>query len=170
MNEFYKKKDFYFILVPSLALIWVLTTIALKLPAAQNELDRTADQWQDAKPLVTEILTHDPGRLEYAAAQSQDGDFDFAKTIARLAPLNGISPSAYDLRSGPPITRGGNRTKTATLSIEDPVSIVTLTEFMSTLLSQWPDLQCDSAKIVKQSDGPDRWKADFRLTYNYGSS
>ncbi|MFH1616455.1 MAG: hypothetical protein ABIG61_15380, partial [Planctomycetota bacterium] len=58
------------------------------------------------------------------------------------------------------------KTVSADVSIKE-VDMEKFSQFLSMLLLRWPDLQCDQLKLTKLPAGPDSWKANLKLTYNY---
>ena len=108
----------------------------------------------------------DPSRLNLDAKKGGSADFDYTETIADFAEEHRIPETGYSLRASKTMTRGGQKTKSADMSIES-VSIGQFTKFISGLLYKWPELQMDTLKLTKLKEGPDAWKIDIKLTYTY---
>ena len=68
MKELYKNPILYYILAPILFGLWPLLVWAVYLPDAQKNLDEDLSQYQQAEPIMMEILTLDPDRLDFADA------------------------------------------------------------------------------------------------------
>jgi len=165
-KEFYKKPDFYFFIVPGIALVWVLTISLLSLPTAGSKYDRREENWSSMKPYIINILRLDPERLNYKDQESLSADFDYANTVQYFTETSDILSSSYSLKSDRILSRGGRKTKGANLTIKS-VGIENFTLFLSKMMLRWPDLQCDNIKLTKLKDSPDSWQVVLRFTYNY---
>jgi len=166
MKDYYKQPDFYYVLIPAIITLWAVIAWMVSVPTAEKKWDRSKNQYSDAQTHIERILTLDAERLDYEKNKGKDSEFDYATAVEQFAGLWKIPSSAYSLQAGREIKRGGRRTKTANVSIK-PVNIEKFCQFLSTILLRWPDLQCDQLKLSKLPGGPDSWKADIKLTYNY---
>ena len=166
MRDLHKQPNFYFIVIPVIAAIWAVTAGALSLPTANDKLERKSSDWEDSLPLIEDILKMDPGRLNLNVKTEGSDDFDYAVTVADFAEEYKIPETGYSLRVSKAVVKGGQKTKTADMSI-DSVSIVQFTRFISGLLYKWPEMQMDTLKLTKLKEGPDAWKVDLKLTYAY---
>ena len=166
MKEYYKEPNFYYILVPAIAVLWVIVTWFVSLPTAEKKWQRNREQFEDAQTQITRILALDPERLEFENQKGKSVEFDYANAVENFARAWKIPPSNYSLQASREIKRAGQRTKGASVQIK-PVDVETFTQFLSAMMLRWPDLQCDQIKLTKQKDGPDSWKVDLKFTYYY---
>ncbi len=166
MKDYYKNLNFYYMLIPLAVALWAVFTWSVSLPAADKNWDRKQKQHKDAQVWITKILELAPERLEYQTQQGAARDFDYAFAIEEAAKICGIPPSDLPFQAGRETKRGGRRTKSATIKIK-PVDVTRFAQFLSKMLFQWPDLQCEQLKLTKEKGGPDVWKADMKLTYYY---
>ena len=166
MKEYYKKPNFYYVLIPVIAGVWMITVWMLTLPTAEKKWQQIEEQYTNAQKQIDKIPLLDADRLDYEKQKSQSGEFDYSNTVEQFAKLWKIPSTKYDLQVRRETKRGKRKTKSANISIKD-VDIETFSQFLSTLLLRWPDLQCDQLKLTKMPAGPDSWKANLKLTYNY---
>ena len=166
MKEYYKKPNFYYIIIPVITTLWVLLTWTVSLDTIEKEWQRKRKDHKDAQIQMARILALDPERLEYENQEGASVEFDYANAVEKFARVWKIPPSNYSLQAGRQIKRGGRKTKGASISIK-PVNVETFTQFLSAIMLRWPDLQCDQLKLTKQKDGPDSWKVDIKFTYYY---
>lgn len=166
MKEFYKQPNFYFILIPALATLWAVLNWTVSAPATESEWTRAQSDYKKAQNIVEKIIVLDPERLEFEKQKGKSAQFDYATTVQKYAQQWKILPADYSLQSGREMKRGGQKTKGAILQIK-PIDVATFTQFLSSMMYRWPDLQCDQLKLTKLKDGPDSWKVDIKLTYYY---
>ena len=166
MKDYFKNPNFYYMLMPLAAALWAVFTWSVSLPAAEKNWDRKQNQYKDAQGWTTKILELAPQRLEYQTQEGETRQFDYATAVEQLAKVCQIPPSDYSLQAGRETKRGGRRIKSATVKIK-PVDVGRFAQFLSKMLFQWPDLQCEQLKLTKEKGGPDVWKADMKLTYYY---
>lgn len=166
MQEFYKKTNFYFILIPAIATLWAVLTWAISNPTAAKEWTRAQKDYKQAQDIVAKIIDIDPERLEFEKQKGKSAQFDYPTTVAKYAQQWKIIPANYSLNDGRDMKRGGQKTKGATLQI-NPTDIATFTQFLSSMMYRWPDLQCDTIKFTKEKSSLDSWKVDLKLTYYY---
>jgi hypothetical protein len=166
MQEFYKKPNFYFILIPAIATLWAVLTWAVSAPTAAKEWTRAQEDYKQAQAITAKIMALDPERLDYEKQKGKSAQFDYGITVEKYARQWKIPTSDYSLTSGREMKRGGQRTKGASLQIK-PIDVATFTQFLSSMMYRWPDLQVDQLKLTKQKDGKDSWKVDIKLTYYY---
>ncbi|HIJ67215.1 MAG TPA: hypothetical protein HPP87_02080 [Planctomycetes bacterium] len=166
MKEYLKNPNFYYAIIPLSAALWVVFAWGVSLPAAGNSWDRKQKQYKDSQGWITQILELAPQRLEYQTQKGASRQFDYATAVEQFAKICKIPPSDYSLQAGRETKRGGRKTKSANVKIE-PVDVERFAQFLSNMLFQWPDLQCEQLKLTKQKGGPDVWKADIKFTYYY---
>ena len=63
MKEFYKKTEFYYLILPALVIVWILTISFLTLPTAESKLKRAVEEDSKIQGYVLSILTIDRDRL-----------------------------------------------------------------------------------------------------------
>lgn len=166
MKEYYKKPNFYYIIIPVITTLWVLLTWTVSLDTVEKKWQRSRKHFKDAQLQMTRILALDPERLEYENQEGASVEFDYANAVGKFTRAWKIPLSNYSLYDGREIKRGGQKTKGANVSIK-PIDVETFTQFLSAIMLRWPDLQCDTLKLTKQKDGPDSWKVDIKFTYYY---
>lgn len=165
-KDFYKNPLFYYILAPVLMAIWPLFVGFVYLPAIEKASTRDQKYYEDAQPIIDEILTLDPERLRITEGKAAGGQFDYASAIQKVASLNRIPPASYKLASGMLITTSGQKSQSARVSLKD-VNITQISNFLSTIQLHWPDLQCNTLKLTKRKDSQDSWDADFDFKYYF---
>jgi len=166
MKDYYKNPNFYYMLIPLAAAVWVVFAWGVSLPAAQKNWNKKQNQYNQAQTHITKILQLAPERLEFQQQQGASREFDYGATVEEFAKICGIPPSDYSLQAGREMKRGGRNTKSGNVQIK-PIDIGRFAQFLSKMLFRWPDLQCEQLKLTKQKGGPDIWKADIKLTYYY---
>ena len=166
MKDYYKNPNFYYMLIPLAVALWAVFTWSVSLPAADKNWDRKQKQHEEAGAWITKILELAPERLEFQQQQGASSQFDYATAVEQFAKVCRIPPSDYTLQAGRETKRGDRKTKSATIKIK-PVDVGRFAQFLSKMLFQWPDLQCEQLKLTKEKGGPDVWKADMKLTYYY---
>lgn len=167
IKERLKDIKFYLVAVPLVVACWAVYAWAVALPAAKEDVLKTADQYEKAQEYITKILTLAPDRLEYKQEKGESTEFDFATVIQQYANQWSIPASGYSLQAGKELRRRGSRTRSATMTIEE-IDVERLGQFLSSLLIRWPDLQCDLLKLSQTSStNPDRWKVNLKFTYVY---
>jgi hypothetical protein len=165
MIDFYKKANFYFILILIAATVWaVITPVFLK--AANEEWDKTELISKDSERLIAEIIILEPDRLKLHNEKKKMGKFDFNTVIDKFAQRHKIPDSAYGLRVTDEKKQRGVVTQGATMTISN-IKVVKFSRFLSEMLYLWPNLQCDSLSMSNQSTGPDAWKAVMQFKYTF---
>jgi len=166
MKDYYKKANFYYILIPAIIGLWALIAWEVSLPAAEKKWARNKKQYTEAQSRITKILELDPERLEYEEQKGRSSEFNYTDAIDRLAKRWNIGSSNYSLHAGREIKRRGQKTKGATVTIKQ-INIEKYAQFLSSMLIRWPDLQCERLKLTKLKEGPDTWKVEMAFTYYY---
>ncbi len=165
MKDIHKSEYFYYILVPAVILIWPLWLIFGGLPAAKTNYHKESQQYLDAEIIIDEILTLAPDRLDYAKAKKAGSDFDYAVAVDQVGRLCRISSSNYRLSTGPVVkSRGGQKSQDGRITLEK-VGIEDFAKFLSIMQFRWPNLQCSMAKLTKEKDAKDTWKANITFKY-----
>ena len=166
MKEYFKNPNFYYTIIPLAAAFWTVFAWSVSLPAAEKNWDRKQKQYKDSQGWVTKILELAPQRLDYQTQKGASRQFDYSAAVDQFAKACRIPETDYTLQAGRETKRGGRRTKSANVKIK-PVDVERFAQFLSKMLFQWPDLQCEQLKLTKEKGGPDVWKADMKLTYYY---
>jgi hypothetical protein len=123
-------------------------------------------EYQQSQELMRRIIEIQPQRLHYQIKQDQDGEVDFGDAVNTLGILFEIPPSKYTLSVRKPVSRGGKKSRTATMAIKE-VGIVKSARFISAMLSLSPDLKCETISLDKAKTGKDNWNVDLTMTYQY---
>ena len=166
MNDYLKNPNLYYILIPAIAAAWAVYTWTMAVPKAQKEWTELQQSYNKAQLTITDMLKLDSDRLDYEKLKGDSKEFNFETEVDHFATLAKIPSSNYKFTGRAERERGDKRTKGANISI-NPVDIQKLAIFISSILTPWPDLQCDSLRLTKQTSGPDIWKADIKFTYYY---
>ena len=99
MKDVYKNPILYYIAVPVIVGLWPLLVWAIYLPNAQKDVEEQMAQYKRAEPIMMEIFTLEPDRLEFADANDTAADFTYGEAIDRIASLWRLPPSKYNLSS-----------------------------------------------------------------------
>lgn len=168
MKDIYKNPILYYIAVPVIAGLWPLLVWAIYLPAAQKDVEEQIAQYKKAEPIMMEILTLEPDRLEFADANDTAADFTYGEAIDRVASLCRIPPSKYNLSSAMIITTNDKKSQSASVDLKQ-VDIRKFARFLSMMQLRWANLQCEQLKLTKKQNLPDNdmWDVDIKFKYYY---
>jgi hypothetical protein len=168
MKDIYKNPILYYIVVPVIAGLWPLLVWAIYLPAAQKDVEEQIAQYNKAEPIMMEILTLEPDRLEFADANDTAADFTYGEAIDRVASLCRIPPSKYNLSSAMIITTNDKKSQSASVDLKQ-VDIRKFARFLSMMQLRWANLQCEQLKLTKKQNLPDNdmWDVDIKFKYYY---
>lgn len=168
MKDLYKNPILYYIAVPVLVGLWPLLVWAVYLPAAQKDVKEQMDQYKRAEPIMIEILTLEPDRLEFADSNDTSADFTYSESINRVASMCRIPSSNYNLNSSTLTTQKDQKSQSASLDLRQ-VDIQTFARFLSMLQLRWPNLQCERLKLTKKQNASDNdlWDVRIELKYYY---
>ena len=168
MKDIYKNPILYYIVVPVIVGLWPLLVWAIYLPNAQKDIKEQMDQYKRAEPIMTDILTLEPDRLEFADANDTVADFTYGEAIDRIASLCRIQPSKYNLSSAMVMTTRGQKSQSASVDLKE-IDIRKFSRFFSMMQLRWPNLQCERLKLSKKQNLPDNdmWDVDMELKYYY---
>lgn len=168
MKDVFKNPILYYIAAPVMIGLWPLLVWAVYLPAAQKGIEDHMIQYERAKPIIEEILTLDPGRLEFADSNDSAAEFTYGDAVDRVAGKCGIAPSKCDLRSGTVMIARGQKSQSANVDLKQ-VDITKFANFLSTIQLRWANLQCEQVKLTKKQDlaDADMWDADMKFKYYY---
>lgn len=168
MKEFYKKSEFYYVIVPFIILVWVVTTATLAVPTAKSKFERASQDYDKTQGFIATILTAEPERLDFKKIKEKTGEFDYAVVFDDFTKLYGIPSSSYSLQSQGKVTKAKQTTQTANITINE-IDVTTFAKLISSLQKTWPDLQCDTLSLDKLKGEKDKWKATMKFTYVYKS-
>ena len=167
MKDLYKNPILYYILVPIIVGLWPLLVWAIYLPEAQKAVNEHISQYLQAEPVMMEILTLDPDRLEFADANDTAPEFTWS-SVDQVANRCKIPEKKCELRSGMIISTGGKKNQSATVNLRQ-VGITEFAEFLSMIQLRWVNLQCERVKLTKKQNlsGNDLWDVDITFKYYY---
>lgn len=166
MTDIYKNPTLYYILVPIIVALWSLLVWGVYLPEAERKWQAEKTQYNKAQNTMTEILTLDPDRMEFADSKTAAAEFDYASALAKIAGLCKIPSTNYKLSSGIITTTGGQKSQRAKVGLKQ-VDIVKFAKFLSTIQLRWANLQCAKVKLIKKKGLPDTWDVDLEFKYYY---
>ncbi|MCE5185479.1 MAG: hypothetical protein LLF76_05075 [Planctomycetaceae bacterium] len=161
-----RNPNFYYIAVPAVSLFFALLSGFVSYPRAVQAWSDSKDEYEKSQKSIGQLLELQPERLALSAGSGQGDKFDFTVIVDNFAKAFSLAPSNYTTSVKGEVKKQGKTARTATLSIKS-IDIVKLTEFLSSMLAQWPDLECDILSLNKTKAGKDDWKADLTLTYYY---
>jgi len=159
MRDLHKNPVFYYVLIPLLVAAWPLLMWFKYLPQAHDGLQQQKQDMADANDLITEILTMDPDRLDYAKnTQGKAVEFAYGDAINQVAKTCGIpTPTLREEKKSV-------KSQAANVTL-DSVGIVRCAKFLSTLQLRWSKLQCTQINLTKKKGLKDRWDVSLRFTY-----
>ena len=168
MKDIYKNPILYYIVVPVIVGLWPVLVWAIYLPAAQKDVEEQMDQYKRAEPIMMEIFTLEPDRLEFADANDTAADFTYGEAIDRVASLCRIPPSKYNLNSAMIIPTNDKKSQSASVDLKQ-VDIRKFARFLSMMQLRWANLQCEQLKLTKKQNLPDNdmWDVDIKFKYYY---
>jgi len=165
MSDIYKNPISYYIGVPVMVALWPLLVWGVYLPKAGKNLEKEKGRYDQARPVMMEILKLDSARLEFSGAKA-GAEFEYARAVEQVASVCGISPSSYKLSSGIVIKSGEQKSQSANVDLKQ-VDIKRFAEFLSTIQVRWADLHCNRAKLTKKKNEPDAWDVALEFKYYY---
>lgn len=168
MKDIYKNPVLYYIVVPIVVGAWPLLVRGVYLPAAQQDVEEQIAQSKRAEPIMMDILTLDPERLEFADANDTAAEFTYGGAVDWVASICKIPPSAYKVSSSMIITANRQKTQSAKVDLRQ-VDIVRFAKFLSMIQLRWANLQCERAKLTKKEGlaDNDAWDVDIEFKYYY---
>jgi hypothetical protein len=166
MKDIYKNPILYCILVPVIVGLWPLLVWAVYLPAAQKNIEEHKSQYERSEPIMMEILTLDPDRLEFADPNETAMEFTYSSAVDRVANICGIPPSKYKLSTATIIPTREQKSQTATVDLKQ-LDIVKFARFLSMIQLRWTNLQCERIKLTKKQNLPDNDMWDFNIEFKY---
>lgn len=165
MKDLYKNPILYYVLAPVIIGLWPLLVWAIYLPDAQKNVNEYINQYQKAEPVMMEILTLDPDRLDFVDSNDNAPEFSWT-SVDQVANRCKIPEKKCELRSGMKITSGGQVNQSATVNLRE-VGITEFAEFLSMIQLRWVNLQCERVKMTKKQNLPDNDLWDMDITFKY---
>jgi len=168
MKDIYKNPILYYIAVPVIVGLWPLLVWAIYLPNAQKDVEEQIAQYKKADPIMMEILTLEPDRLEFTDSNDTAADFTYGEAIDRVASLCRIPPSKYNFSSAMTTPTNDQKSQSATVDLKQ-VDIRKFARFLSMMQLRWANLQCEQLKLTKKQNLPDNdiWDVDIKFKYYY---
>lgn len=166
MKDIYKNPTLYYILVPIVAALWPLLVRVVYLPNVEDNWNAKKTQYDKAQKVITQILTLDPGRLDFADSKAGNAEFDYTTAVDNVAGLCEISAADYKISSKPIRAKRGQKSQSANVTLKE-VDITKFARFLSSLQLRWGNLQCETVKLTKHKGVPDRWTVDIKFKYYY---
>ena len=166
MKDIYKNPILYYIAVPLVVSLWPLLVWAVYLPEARQDIRDQQDQYKRAEPIMMEILTLDPERLQFADANDAATEFSYGSAVDGVASACGIPPSQYKVGTTLIISTREQRSQSGTVDLRQ-VDIVKFARFLSMIQLRWPSLQCERVKLTQKEGPPDIWDVNIEFKYYY---
>ncbi len=166
MKDIYKNPILYYILVPAIVALWPLFVWAIYIPASENNMKDQQTQAKKAEEIMMDILTLDPDRRQFGDSNDVGTEFTYDHAVEGVARSCGIPPSKYKLSPGMPMTTGGQKSQSASVSLKQ-IDIVKFARFLSKIQLRWANLQCNRVKLTKKQGIPDMWDMDIDFKYYY---
>ncbi len=166
MKDYLKNPNFYYLLAPVVAAVWALSIYTVSLPAAEKAVQKYNKDLVETRKTAGEIFKVAPERLNYKDTKEKSRTFDYAAVINVFTKQHGIATGNYKVISRKPTKKAGEKIQGADLAIES-IDIQTLAGFLSQILTNWPDLSCNSITLTKLKFAKNAWKASIKLTYKY---
>lgn len=167
LKKYLKNPNLYYIAAPAAAALWVLLAGLVFYPRSVNRWEDTVKpEYEKTQEWIEKLVALEPQRLQYKTQDGQSAKFDFGETIDTLTQLFGIPSSKFTLNVRPEVPKGDKRARTATMNIKE-IDIEKMTRFLSSMLSGWPDLSCETLSLEKTKAGKNTWAVDLTLTYYY---
>ena len=166
MKDIYKNPILYYILVPTMVVLWPLLVWAVYLPDAEENWQAEKAQYNKAQKIIEEILNVDPDRLAFVDSKTSAAEFEYANVVDRVATSCKISSTNYELSTKPTRTSKGQKTQSCHVELKQ-VDITRFARFLSTIQLRWANLQCENVTLTKGKGRPDTWKVDLDFKYYY---
>jgi len=162
-----KNPNVYYIAAPIVAAVWALLAAVVYYPGAVKAYEQDMKpEYEKSQELIDQILTIQPQRLQYAIESSSDRPFDFGEVVTTLTGVFEIPTSRYTLNVRGEVNKGNKNARSATMEIKE-IDVERLARFLATMLTAWPDLECEKLSLEKAKTGKDNWNVDMTLTYYY---
>jgi hypothetical protein len=163
MKDIYKNPTFYYILIPSLAVLWPAIIWGVYLPASKANYENDKEQYLKSQQLTDELIKLDSERLNYTKGKDTTAGFDYAIAVQQAAEFCSITAN---MSSGAIIKSEGKKSQAANVSLK-AVNITSAVRFLSTIQLRWSGLQCTKINFRKNKGLPDSWDVDMTFKYYY---
>jgi len=166
IKEIYKHPMFYYAVAVAAAALWPVIIWGVYLPSAKISCNNDLDQYQKSIPLMDELVSADPERLNATKSKDAPKGFDYATAVYQTAELCSISANNYKFSSGPILKTEGQKTQPANVALKG-VKIADAARFLSSIQQRWSGLQCTQINFRKNKGQPDAWDVDLTFKYYY---
>lgn len=168
MKDIIRNPILYYVVVPVLVGLWPLLVWAMYLPRARQDVHEHIALYKKAEPIMMEILTLDPERLEFADANDTAAEFTYGGAVDWVASLCKIPPTTYRVSASTIMTANNQRTQTAKVDLRQ-IDIARFAKFLSMIQLRWGNLQCERVKLTKKEGLADNdiWDMDIEFKYYY---
>ena len=165
-TEMFKKASTYYILVPVAAIVFAIFSAGVSLPAAKTAWQNEQEQYKDAQPIITEMMTLDPERLQITDEQANAGKFNYASAVDNITKKCRILDADYKLITSMPTKSKKQQTQSATVTLEE-IDVENFARFLAKIQLQWVNLQCTRLTLSRQKGMKDKWKGTVIFKYYY---
>jgi len=165
VSDIYKNPISYYIGIPVVVALWPLLVWGVYSPKAGKSLDKEKVRYEQARPVMMEILKLDSSRLE-GSGSKVGAEFEYARAVEQVASACSISSNNYKLSSRIVVKSGKQKTQGANVDLKQ-IDITRFAKFLSTIQVRWADLQCNRATLTKKKNLPDAWDVSLEFKYYY---
>jgi hypothetical protein len=162
-----KKINYWFAGILLLSLIAALVVNLLMVPSVARDAQKQASTYTQLNEKCAKIYELDPARIANAAKAAAGKEFHYSNSVSEVAARWKIPTDQYNLNVRSIRQSKDTRTQNARVAI-DEVSVSTFAKFLSQILYEWPNLECQTIKLISEREQKDTWKAtiDFIYTLN----
>ena len=166
MKDIHKNPMFYFIVVPAVIGLWPLLVGTVYMPRAASSWQAEKKRYAEAQKIITQILTVDPDRLDYAKGHGAAAEFNYATAIDQVANKFRIPSENYNISTKPVRITKGQKTQNCQVILKQ-IDITGFANFLSTMQLRWANLQCEKVTLTRKKGVVDTWKGDLGFKYYY---
>jgi hypothetical protein len=162
-----KKTNYWLAGILVLSLTAALTVNLLLVPSMAGKTQTLSSTFEQLNEKCTKIYELDPSRIANAANVAAGKEFHYSSSVSEVAARWKIPTDKYNINVRSVMQTRDTRTQNARVAIED-VSVSTFAKFLSQILYEWPNLECQTIKLISEREQKDNWKAtiDFIYTLN----
>lgn len=164
MKDIYKNTVLYYILIPVLIAFWPIMIKAVYLPKLVELKQKEQAEFESAQKVADQIIQLDPSRLNVANRENVEVDFDYATVFNKIASQYSIRPNQYSVSEKPAQLSRGKKNQDARVELEG-IDLKTFSQFLSTLLQNWSDLECQDIELIQNKGLKDSWNISLRFKY-----
>jgi hypothetical protein len=160
------RKRIVLILLPFVIAIWPMWLAFVALPRAERAWQDDLRRRDNARKIISDILTIDPDRLLNVDAEGKLVKFEYPVAVNKLATACGVSPADYKINVLTDVKpSSGQASQNAMVSI-NKVSIKTAAQFISMgEQTYYPNLKCIQLNLKKVREQKDLWEMDLTFTH-----